>query len=204
MKLPSVISKFQRSLSLVACGVLVTTAQAWGFDERQKPTDWEASLQLTEEQQKQIDAIEDRYRDSFKELKPSEAAGKERREKRQELYVQMREEIRSVLSEDQQVLAEEQVRKREKHSREDHIDRLSRDLDLTEAQRTLLDEKLSLCKKEDWPVDKAQRDDDRHYFNETVNSVLTDEQKTKWAKLREKHRDKWNHHGMDKLPEDKK
>ena len=67
MRLPGVISHFQRSLSLVACGVLMTTAQAWGLDERQQKTNWEDSLQLPEEQQKQIDAIEDRYRDSFKE-----------------------------------------------------------------------------------------------------------------------------------------
>ena len=32
----------------------------------------------------------------FREMKPSEAAGKERREQRQDLYVQMREEIRSA------------------------------------------------------------------------------------------------------------
>ncbi|MEQ3763843.1 MAG: Spy/CpxP family protein refolding chaperone [Alcanivorax sp.] len=203
MRLPGVISHFQRSLSLVACGVLMTTAQAWGFDERQQKTNWEDSLQLTEEQQKQIDAIEDRYRDSFKELKPSEAAMKDRREKRETLYVQMREEIRGVLSDEQQALAEEQVRRRESNSREDHLDKLARELSLSEDQRAQLDEKLSQCKKEEWPVDKAQRDADRGYFEKTVTSVLTDEQKEQWKALREKRRDKWSQHGMDKLAEDK-
>lgn len=201
MRLPSVISHFQRSLSLVACGVLMTTAQAWGFDEGHQKTNWEESLQLTEEQQNQIDAIEDRYRDSFKELRPSEAARRERGEKRQELYVKMREEIRGVLTDEQQALAEEQVRKREGNSRDDHLDKLSRDLSLSEDQRAQLDEKLSQCKKEEWPVDKAQRDADRGYFEKTVGSVLTDEQKEQWQELREKHRDKWSQHGMDKLPE---
>lgn len=202
MRLPGVISHFQRSLSLVACGVLMTTAQAWGVEERHQKINWEDSLQLTEEQQKKIDDIEDRYRDSFKELKPSEAARAERRDKRQELYVQMREEIRSVLSDEQQALAEEQVRKREKNSREDHIDKLSRELSLTSEQRALLDEKLSQCKKEDWPVDKAQRDADRNHFETTVKSVLTEEQKEQWKILREKRRDKWSHHSMDKLAPD--
>lgn len=202
MRLPGVISHFQRSLSLVACGVLMTTAQAWGVDERHQKMNWEDSLQLTEEQQKKIDAIEDRYRDSFKELKPSEAARAERSNKRQELYVQMREEIRSVLSDEQQALAEEQVRKREKNSREDHIDKLSRELSLSSEQRALLDEKLSQCKKEDWPVDKAQRDADRNHFETTVKSVLTEEQKEQWKILREKRRDKWSHHSMDKLAPD--
>ena len=201
MKVPTPIARFQRSLSLVACGVLITTAQAWGFDDRQKKIDWESSLNLSDEQQEQIDAIEDKYRDRFREMKPSEAAGKERREQRQDLYVQMREEIRSVLTDEQQAIAEEQVRKRENEGREEHIERLSRKLDLTAEQKAELDEKLSSCSEEEWPVSMKMREKDRRDFEKTVKSVLTEEQKKKWRKMQREERDKWRHHDMDRLKE---
>ncbi|HCG80428.1 MULTISPECIES: hypothetical protein [Thalassolituus] len=199
MKMPTPIARFQRSLSLVACGVLMTTAQAWGFDDRQKKVDWESSLNLSDEQQEQIDAIEDKYRDRFREMKPSEAAGKERREQRQDLYVQMREEIRSVLTDEQQAIAEEQVRKREKEGREEHLERLSRKLDLTSEQKSELEEKLSSCSEEEWPVSMKMREKDRRDFEKAVKSVLTDEQKKKWRKMQREERDKWRHHDMDRL-----
>ena len=201
MKIPTTLARFQRSLSLVACGVLVTTAQAWGVDDRQKKVDWESSLNLSDEQQEQIDAIEDKYKDKFREVKPSEAAGKDRRETRQELYVQMREEIRAVLTVDQQALAEEQVRQREKEGRQERLDRLSRKLDLSEEQRTTLEEKLASCEEEEWPVSMKKRDEDRQHFEKAVKSVLTDDQKKEWRKLQRKERDRWRHHDMDKYDE---
>jgi len=202
MKLPAALSRFQRSLSVVACGLLVTTAQAWGFEERQHKMDWESSLNLSEEQQEKIDAIEDKYRSQFRELKPSEAAEKGRSDKRQDLYLQMREEIHAVLTTEQQAVAEEQVRRREKAGREEHLDRLARDLDLSAEQREQLEEKLSTCKKEAWPVSVEERDSDRKEFNEALVSVLTDEQKEKWQALRERHRAKWSNHDMKRLPHD--
>ncbi|MEC8443266.1 MAG: Spy/CpxP family protein refolding chaperone [Pseudomonadota bacterium] len=197
MKLPASIARFQRSLGAVAVGVLLTTAQAWAVDDRKK-IDWESSLNLTEEQQTQIDAIEDKYRDRFRELKASEAAP-ERRGERRDLHLKMRDEIRAVLTDEQQALAEEQVRRREKDGREDHLDRLTRDLSLTDDQRAQLEEKMSQCKKEEWPVSKAERERDRKEFNRTLMSVLTDEQKATWKSLRKKQEDKWRHHDMKHL-----
>jgi len=199
MKMPLSIARFQRSLSLVACGVLMTTAQAWGFDERAKKMDWESSLNLSEEQQQKIDAIEDRYRDRFREVRPSEAADEGRRTARQDLYIQMREEIRSVLTDEQQAIAEEQVRKRESEGREQHLDRLARKLDLSAEQRAALEEKLSTCKEEEWPVSMRTREQDRKDFEVAVKSVLTDEQKERWREMRRKEREKWRHHDMERL-----
>ena len=96
MKLPASLSRFSHVLGAVACGVLMTTAQAWGFDDRQGRMDWEGSLNLTEEQEKQIDDIEDRYRKSFRELRASEKESRGDVDERQALYLQMREEMRKV------------------------------------------------------------------------------------------------------------
>ena len=203
MKLPYPLTRFTHALSVVACGVLLTTAQAWGFDERHGKMDWEESLNLTEEQEKKIDEIEDRYRNSFRELKSSEKGPKGADDKRQALYLQMREEMRGVLTEEQQALAEEQVKKRLDDRRDRHLDRLAQDLELTDAQKTALKTELGKREPADWPVDKEQRDADRQYFEQTLDGVLTDEQRTKWAELREKNKDKWCHHGDDRLEHDR-
>lgn len=199
MKLPYPLTRFTHALSVVACGVLLTTAQAWGFEERHGKMDWEESLNLTEEQEKKIDEIEDRYRSSFRELKASEKGPQGADEKRQALYLQMREEMRGVLTEEQQALAEEQIQKRRDDRRDRHLDRLAQDLELSDEQKATLKAELSKHEPADWPVDKEQRDADRLNFEKTLDSVLTDEQRATWADLREKNRDKWRHHGDERL-----
>lgn len=194
MKLPFPFSRLSHTLSAVAVGVLMTTAQAWGFEERHGKMDWEGTLNLTEEQEEQIDEIEDRYRKSFRELKASEMEKSESKDKRQALYLQMREEMRNVLTADQQKVAAEQVNKRHEERRSRHLDRLSEDLGLSDEQRKELEERLSQRSAAPWPVDKEQRDADRKHFDKSLNAILTDEQKAQWQEMREKHREKWQKH----------
>lgn len=201
MKLPASLSRFSHVLGAVACGVLMTTAQAWGFDDRQGRMDWEGSLNLTEEQEKQIDDIEDRYRKSFRELRASEKESRGDVDERQALYLQMREEMRNVLTEEQQALAEEQISERKKDRHERELHRLAKALKLTDEQKATIATRLSKHEPSDWPVDKEQRDADREYFDECIADVLTEEQQAKWNKLREKNRDKWRNHKEERYEE---
>ena len=197
MKRRSTHAPFQRITRLFACGVLLTTSSVWGVDNHQKQIDWESSLNLSIEQQTQIEAIENKYRDKLQAIRSNKEASKEDNV----LYTQMREEIRTVLTVHQQALAEEQVRQRETKGRQTRLDHLARTLGLSEQQQIMLREKLASCEEEEWPVSVEKRDEDRKRFERAIKSVLTEEQNKDWTAIQHKERERWRHHDFDRIDE---
>lgn len=79
------------------------------------------------------------------------------------------------------------------------LDRLSRDLNLSDTQRQQLAAKMASNPAPEWPGDKAQHDAQRTRFNEQITAVLTDEQKVQWQVQKEKQEKKWRHHDEERF-----
>ena len=147
---------------------------------------------------KLIDEIEQRYRSLLREKRSEKLSREEMRQLFVESHEKMREEIRAVLTPEQQEIAEQQVKKQKEKRMARHLKRLAKDLDLTKEQRSQL--KVALKEsKERWPMDKQQRDAERQQFQKTLESILTEEQLAKWEEIRQQSKEKWRNHGEDRL-----
>lgn len=195
----NMMTRTTRTLSLFACSVLLTTTQAWGFEGKHREMDWQESLNLTDEQEERIDDIEDRYRNKFSELRTSEEKRSEIRDERRQLQQAMHDEMNAVLTPEQKEQAQAQIKERHARMQASLLDRLSRDLNLSDTQRQQLAAKMASNPAPEWPGDKAQHDAQRALFNEQITAVLTDEQKVQWQVQKEKQEKKWRHHDEERF-----
>ena len=176
----------------------LSSLNSFAGDHKGFKEDMEQMLNLTEEQKGQIDEIEQRYRSLLREKRSEKLSREEMRQLFVESHEKMREEIRAVLTPEQQEIAEQQVKKQKEKRMARHLKRLAKDLDLTKEQRSQL--KVALKEsKERWPMDKQQRDAERQQFQKTLESILTEEQLAKWEEIRQQSKEKWRNHGEDRL-----
>lgn len=180
-------------VTAASCTLLMAT-QAMAFDGKHREIDWEDKLDLSETQEEQIDAIEDRYQDQFRELRKGKARSGERQEEIEQLMQQMRTEIRSVLSDEQRQQAKALMAKQHAKMQRKHAKRLARELDLSAEQKDQLMTSLAgLDNDYEWPLDKAQRDEAHEAFDQAVNAVLNDQQKQRWETMKDRQKRKWHH-----------
>jgi len=186
----NIVTHTTRTLSLFACSVLLTTTQAWGFEGKHREMDWQESLNLTDEQEQRIDDIEDRYRDKFSELRASEKKCSETRDERRQLQQTMHDEMNAILTSEQKKQAQAQIQERHARMQARRLDRLSRDLELSDEQRQKLASQMASNPLPEWPGDKVQHDTRRAKFNEQLAAILTDEQKARWQAQKKKQEKK--------------
>lgn len=161
-------------------------------DDRYSKMNWEESLQLTEEQQQNIRRIENDFRRHIQEMDKASA------EQRKDEFERMREEIRSVLTEEQRELARKQMEDQQKKLQLRNLSLLARALDLEPAQKQDLKQTI-LAQQANWPMDKEQWDNFREAYDKRLHEVLTDEQMNQLEQMRERQRQKWQHHTMEML-----
>lgn len=170
--------------------LLILSAQA--DDERYRKMNWEESLQLSEEQQQNIRRIEDEFRRQIQQM--DEASPQQRKDE----FERMREEIRSVLTQEQRELARKQMEDQQRKLQLRNLSLLARALDLEPAQKQELKETI-LAQQATWPMDKEQWDNFREAYDKRLHEVLTQEQMTQLEDMRERQRQKWQHHTMEML-----
>ena len=109
----------------------LSSLNSFAGDHKGFKEDMEQMLNLTEEQKGQIDEIEQRYRSLLREKRSEKLSREEMRQLFVESHEKMREEIRAVLTPEQQEIAEQQVKKQKEKRMARHLKRLAKDLDLT-------------------------------------------------------------------------
>merc|ERR1711879_186709 len=109
------------------------------------------------------------------ELRTSEEKRSETRDERRQLQQAMHDEMNAVLTPEQKEQAQAQIKERHARMQASLLDRLSRDLNLSDTQRQQLAAKMASNPAPEWPGDKAQHDAQRALFNEQITAVLTDE-----------------------------
>lgn len=176
----------------VICISTLVAASAHADDERYRKMNWEDSLRLSDQQQKDIRRIEDAFRQQIQAM--DRANVKERKNE----FDRMREEIRSVLTEEQREMARAQMEKQQRKLQLRNLGLLARALDLEPEQKKALKETI-LAQRASWPMDKEQWDDFREAYDQRLHEVLTAEQMQQLEAMRERQRAKWQHHTMDQL-----
>ena len=177
----------------LCCGALIS-AQAMAFGGHQRGMDWEDELDLTEQQEEQIDAIEDRYHDQFHEMRKSKGNRQERHQQAAGLLKKMREEIQTVLTKEQRATARKLIAERRQQAMEKRMKKLARKLDMTDEQQSQLKDSMVAQKEQyQWPMDQQQRQQAREDFNNAMNNILTAEQQQQWQAMKAKYKKRWNH-----------
>ncbi|WP_419812154.1 hypothetical protein [Bacterioplanoides sp.] len=184
---------FLQPLATLAAGTLLS-AQAWAFDGSQRPIDWEDELGLSEQQEDQIDAIEDKYHKQFRELRkshqPTESTSGHA------LMKQMRDEIQQVLTKEQRAEARKLVAERRREAMEKRLRQMAKKLDMTDEQKTQLKQTLSQQGQQyRWPMDHEQRQQARAQFDRAMKEILTGEQQQQWQTLQSGFKTRWHHEG---------
>lgn len=180
-------------LAALACGALIS-AQALAFGGGHRGFDWEEELNLTEQQEDQIDAIEDRYQDQFHAMRQGNGQRQERHQQAHSLIKQMREEIQQVLSKEQRAAARKLVAERRQHAMKKRLRKVARKLDMTDEQKTQLQQAVSAeSNNYQWPMDQEQRQQARANFDLAMQNILTGEQQQEWQTMKAKFKKRWRH-----------
>ena len=173
----------------VALALSMTAAQA--ADNNSREIDWAAELQLSAEQQQQINAIEEGYRDKRKQLMREECT--QQAKQLRELQHNMRSEVRALLTAEQAHKSDEVVRKQHSHMQLRHAREVAKKLKLSEDQRErLLADVAAMHEDYRWPLDIDQREQARASFEAVLNQHLTAEQRKRWAALKTNAKHKWH------------
>ncbi len=176
-----------------ACTVLLAS-QAIAFGGKHREIDWDDKLELTDAQEKRIDKIESNYESQFRELRKRNTSRSENRTKIHELMQAMRAEIQQVLTPEQREQAQSLMREQHTKMQKKHVKELSRKLDLSDEQKSVLLKGVKEQKDNyQWPLDQSQREETRQQFEQLVQGVLTAEQQEKWISMKEKQMRKWHH-----------
>lgn len=179
-------------LAALACGALIS-AQALAFGGGHRGFDWEEELNLTELQEDQIDAIEDRYQDQFHAMRQGNGQRQERHQQAHALIKQMREEIQQVLSKEQRAAARKLVAERRQHAMKKRLRRVARKLDLSDEQKAQLQQAVSSEKDSyQWPMDQEQRQQARATFDQAMQNILTGEQQQEWQSMKARFKKRWH------------
>ncbi|UTW48103.1 Spy/CpxP family protein refolding chaperone [Bacterioplanoides sp. SCSIO 12839] len=192
---------FLQPLASLAAGTLLS-AQALAFDGSQRAIDWEDELDLTEQQEDQIDAIEDKYHKQFRELRKSHktdtinSRNHGKPQQAQHLMKQMREEIQQVLTKEQRAEARKLVSERRREAMEKRLRKMAKKLDMTDEQKSQLKQTLNEQSQQyHWPMDHAQRQQARAHFDEAMQDILTGEQQQEWQAMKSGFKKRWHHEG---------
>lgn len=184
-------------LAALACGALIS-AQALAFGGGHRGLDWEEELNLTEHQEDQIDAIEDRYQDQFHAMRQNKGQRQERHQQVHSLIKQMRAEIQQVLTKEQRAAARKLVAERRQHAMKKRLRKVARKLDMTEEQQTRLQQRVSSDSQNyQWPMDQEQRQQARQAFDLAMQDVLTGEQQQEWQSMKARFKKRWRREKYD-------
>lgn len=192
---------------MVLLSAVLLSAQTIAFEGKHREIDWTEELQLSAEQQRQIDAIEQRYREQRQGWRNGqhEQSGTDcerlQAERRQH-YENMRADIQQVLTAEQKDRAATLMRDQHRQMQLRHARDVAYRLDLSHAQKEQLVEQVSVLKDDyEWPLDLAQHDAARVQLDAVIRAVLTDAQAAKWDRLREKQMRKWHHRDSGQGPD---
>ncbi|WP_420588414.1 hypothetical protein [Bacterioplanoides sp.] len=184
---------FIQPLATFAVGALISV-QAMAFGGHQRGIDWEEELDLTEQQEEQIEAIEDRYQDQFHEMRKDKGQRHERHQQAAALMKQMRQEIQQVLTKEQRAQARNLMTERRHKAMEKRLKKLARKLDMTDEQKSQLKQTLTAQKQQyQWPMDQEQRQQARATFDSAMAGILTSEQQQQWQAMKAKFKKRWHH-----------
>lgn len=173
-------SSFMQSLAAFACTAVISAHAVAAGDKR--GIDWEEQLNLSEQQEEKIEAIESRYHTQLKALK------KERHEQASALRHSMRNEIQQVLTKEQRQKARQLLSERRQHSTNKRLKRLSKKLDLSNEQKKQIRQKVREHQSQtQWPMDHQQRQQARLHFDQVMGEVLNDQQQQQWQAIKAKH-----------------
>lgn len=226
MKILLLIGRKVKSLGLLAKAMIFTmlmsmTAMAIAGHHGHRMHDLLDDLDLTDQQEDQIEAIRDNYKDQYKqnykekrkELRDSDASKADKKAKRAEFKEGFKEsrqammtEMLAVLNDEQKAtLVEKRKEKIDKMSKKMQK-RLGKKLDLNDSQKdqvadlfakqvTAHKNALSVDSLFDREKMKSDFEGHRKELSELFSNILEDEQKEDWAKM-EKRMDKFSkHHG---------
>jgi len=214
MKILLLIGRKVKSLGLLAKAMIFTTlmsvtAMAMAGHHGYRMHHMLDDLDLTDQQEEQIEAIKDNYKEKYKELRRSNDSKGDKESKRSEFKESkqaMMQEMLAVLNDDQKaVLVEQRKEKIDKMSKKMQK-RLDKKLDLNDDQKSQVADlfaKQADAHKNALSVDnlfdrekmKSDFDNHRKELNELFAKILDSEQKEDWAKM-EKRMDKFSkHHG---------
>lgn len=184
-------------LAMLAVSALIS-AQAVAYGSHQRGIDWEEELDLTEQQEEQIEAIEDRYQNQLRSLRKHHGQRHEQQPKSAILVKQMRKEIQQVLTKEQRALARQLITERRQKAMAKRIKKLARKLDMTDKQKQQLEVALRTEKsKYQWPMDQEQRQQARERFDSAMVNILTKEQQQQWQAMKTKSKQRWHHNNPD-------
>lgn len=177
-----------RQFAVLLAGGLVTMT-AGAYDTRQYEIDWAEALQLSHEQQQQIDSIEQRYREQNRQLRP-DCAGSANRSRL------MRKDMHQVLTAEQRETARVLMHEQHQQLQLRHARELAHRLRLDDAQKEQFLQAVAALKDDyQWPLDIAQHDAARRQFEGVLQSVLSAEQLDKWQQMRKQTAYNWPKHG---------
>jgi Spy/CpxP family protein refolding chaperone len=184
---------FIQPLATFAVGALISV-QAMAFGSHQRGIDWEEELDLTEQQEDQIEAIEDRYQGQFHEMKKGKGQRHERHQHAATIMKQMRQEIQQVLTKEQRAQARKLMTERRHQAMEKRLKKLARKLDMTEEQKSQLQQTLKTQRQQyQWPMDQEQRQQARVTFDTAMAGILTSDQQQQWQAMKAKSKKRWHH-----------
>jgi Spy/CpxP family protein refolding chaperone len=186
---------FLQPLASFAAGALLS-AQALAFDGQHRSIDWQEDLELTEHQEDQIEAIEDKYHQQFRELRKSHKQGERKPEQAHALMKQMRSEIQQVLTKEQRAEARKLMAQQRQQAMEKRLAKMARKLDMSDEQQQQLKQRNDQRSADyQWPMDRVQREQARAEFEQAMNNILTGEQQQQWQAMKARYKKRWHQEG---------
>lgn len=182
------------AITSLAVGTLIS-AQVLAFDGRaERGIAWEDQLELSEQQEAQIEAIEDKYQTQFREMRQSAQEQGAKRQQAGMLMKQMRQEIQQVLTAEQKAQASNLIAERRQHALNQRLKKVARRLQMTADQqqqlRQVMDEQQAGYL---WPVDREQRSQAREQFDSALEQILTRDQRQQWQAMKTHQKKRWHH-----------
>lgn len=160
-----------------------------------KKAEMKASLNLTEEQSKAWDDIHSSFKAQMETLKSKEGlSDDERRRAAKEVRAEQRTAILDLLTDEQEVILNEQKRNHRKEKQKRHKQKMSEELQLTpEQEKQMKDvnqryqEQIKAVKADESLTDEQKKSTIKNLKSEkkeVVKSLLTEEQQAKMEELK--------------------
>lgn len=183
----------KKTVATLIVGLGISTAAlAFGGGQHRNHFDWD-ELDLTEVQEDQIDDIKDNFHDKFNQLRKAEGDRNDKRGQFIELRKNMMADIKAVLTPEQKIEAQTMVMAKAEKYMNKRLKKLSRKLDLTDEQKDSLkihmQTKLASVKTQIESGNAPERGNKKglmQEFDQQMQNILSEEQLTKWNKMKEK------------------
>lgn len=176
--------------------LLSTLLLAWpvlAFEGKHREIDWNEALQLSEQQQQQIEAIEQRYREQRRDRSEAGCDAVSRLREQHQRQQQLREDIQQVLTPAQVEVAQRMMREQHRRMQASNARELSHRLEMTAGQKQrFMADVEALQDHYQWPLDIGQLEQARERFEQVLQQHLTAPQRERWQRLQDSGRHKWH------------